>query len=131
LLHPSVHETYTTTKVLLVDFLQKYYLVPTRQQLTANSTECELAMTALFDTLVAWITLAQATENWSQAGFIALIEPTILRLCGNRRASPFKDEKRRRDAIHSVYTAAIKITATKDPLTELMTKPLGISGEGN
>lgn len=123
LLHPASGDK-LLSKAQLMGELRAFFFLKTSHSLTQASDTTEHELATADETLNAWISLAQATSDWKQQPFLNLIEPTLIRLCALRRASPFTDHKRRAEAIFSVHKAYQTSTPSRDRLTELMMEPL-------
>ena len=123
MLHPP-HADRVTARAQLMGELKAFFNLKVRHELSLTSDDLETELATAYETLMAWIIFAQTIQEWKSPPILGLIEPLVLRLCALRRASPFKDAKRRQDSIQAVYRAANQSSATKDKVSELMLEPL-------
>ena len=123
LLHPTSNDR-VTSRAQLIGELRTFFSLKVRHELSVNSDGLETELATAYDLVFAWISFAQTVTEWKTPPILGLIEPLIIRLCALRRASPYKDEKRRSDAMLAVYRAVNQSSATKDKLSELMLEPL-------
>lgn len=126
LLHPTSGDR-QTSRAQLMNELKTFFFLKTRHELNAGSDSLEQELATAYESLLAWTTFAQQCAEWKSPVILGLIEPLIIRLCALRRASPYKDEKRRNENIQAVYRAWTSSTPTRDKLSELMNEPLGRS----
>jgi hypothetical protein len=128
LLHPASGDK-LMTRAQLMNELRQFFGLKNRHDITLGSDPVEHELATAYETLLAWVSLAQSTADWKQQPFLSLIEPLLVRLCALRRASPLSGSsadinKKRNDAIFAVYEAYQTSTSGRDRLTELMMKPL-------
>lgn len=123
MLHPPNADR-ATARAQLMGELKAFFNLKVRHELFTNSDDLETELATAYETLMAWIIFAGTVAEWKSPPILGMIEPLVLRLCALRRASPFKDAKRRQDAIQSVYLAANQSSTTRDKVSELMLSPL-------
>lgn len=125
MLHPENGDR-LTTKALLMNELKSYFGLVTRAELTLGSTAYEYELVTLYEALLAWVSFASICSEWKTPAILALVEPILHRCCALRRASPYRDEKRRGEAINQLTEAWVAGTSTsRDRVSEIMARPLG------
>ena len=78
-----------------------------------------------YETVLAWVSFAQTIREWAAPSHLAVLEPTILRLCALRRGSieRLSAEEVQRE-MEAVYEAHRNTDKRSDKLSELMCKAL-------
>lgn len=91
-------------RYILMTELGKYFACCTRRDLTAFAFAQDYEKATLYDTILAWVLMAQSMEagQWKQPALLAILEQPILRLCALRRGGTLTGAQRA-EAMESVY----------------------------